>query len=243
MNPKTPSQPEDNIPDLEEPKEPIKKIKLPGFWGSLAIRARGMAVRLLVAGAVGLGVGEIAQDQFREKTGYNPDKTEAASPKKEPTPEEKKEAKGYIDRAEEFLRDIKNGAIEQGKELSGYKELERKYQELLKFCDKASFGLAFLMTFYASLLLLKALANMRQDALTRKQVDILGAKIDEQGTHINFLMSKYKAGKLTDSDMAPFVEQAKADHAKIRVIAGKLTEEADEALNDEPAIEAKKKHL
>lgn len=160
---------------------------------------------LLVAGAVGIGAGGIAQDKYRDFTGYDPNKVQEEEINEDERQEEedKEKPKGLAAKALQKLKDAKDWTadkISQTAIVKKYKEsvqeLKDMYQKMLEMGDKVAFWLPFLLTFLATVILankaigIKKSLTERADPVVERNMQAMEKKLNELIERVNVVSNQ-----------------------------------------------------
>jgi len=200
--------------------EPLKIKAVNGFRARIKKLLKKWGLILGLSVAVGGVAGHGAQEYYRSKTGYNPNKPAAAEtvPKPEESAKEDsgdKEAKGWLRKAQEAYRGAKEWTgkkAEETKIARKYREakegMKSTYQGILKFGDKATFWTAFILFFLASTMLASKLADIKKsltetvDPDVAKNMDAIVAHLNTLTTRVNKIGERLNKGERGDQKEA-----------------------------------------
>ncbi len=233
--------PQDNNADKSDKKEivasvekiePLKLGAINGFrvrlkrllkkWGGIA------ALSTVVGGYAGHSV----QENYRETTGYNPNKPvpAAVTPKDKepitPKPEKGDKPKRLRDRARSWLKKAKeyagkkfDNAKERSKLVKKYKEtkqgLKKTYDGMLEFGDKSAFWGPFLIMFLATLILTNKMVEIKK-GLTQNVDPAVETSLKSIASKVNELITAHNAGgAVSEGEIMNLMDTFNKDSAEI----------------------------
>jgi len=178
--------------------EPLKIEAINGVRATVkSVLSRQIPI-IIVAGAVGVGVGGIAQDKYRDFTGYDPDKMQDEEIDEDEKQKEEDKPEGLMAKALQKLKDAKDWTadkISQTAIVKKYKEsvqeLKDMYQKMLEIGDKVAFWLPFLLTFLATIILankaikIKKSLTERADPVVERNMQAMEKKLNELIKRVN----------------------------------------------------------
>jgi hypothetical protein len=192
--------------------EPLKIETINGIRARVKqILGRQVPILLVSAGA-GIGAGGMAQDKYRDWSGYNPDEIalerdlaeidKMKDEEKEQTREKerKEEKKGLLAKARQKLKEAKEWIADENVVVKKYKEMTREWEELkrtaLEVGDKVSFWLPFLLTFLAIVIVankaiqLKKTLTERADPVVERNMQAIEQKVNQLIDRVNTLSNQ-----------------------------------------------------